>query len=64
MQVNDNGPGVVPEMADSIFEAYQTTKMHGMGLGLHLSLRDALAKSRTATTSTRTILLMICIGHV
>jgi putative DNA primase/helicase len=27
-------------------------------------LRDALAKSRTATTSTLTILLMICIGHV
>ena len=37
MQVEDNGPGVVPEMADSMFEAYQTTKTHGMGLGLHLS---------------------------
>ena len=37
MQVEDNGPGVVPEMVDSMFEAYQTTKTHGMGLGLHLS---------------------------
>jgi two-component system, LuxR family, sensor kinase FixL len=39
MQVEDNGPGVAPELADSIFEAYQTTKPRGMGLGLPLSLR-------------------------
>jgi two-component system, LuxR family, sensor kinase FixL len=38
-QVEDNGPGVAPEMAESLFEAYQTTKPRGMGLGLHLSLR-------------------------
>ena len=36
MQVEDNGPGVAPELADSIFEA---TKPRGMGLGLHLSRR-------------------------
>jgi len=39
MRIEDNGPGVAPELADSIFEAYQTTKPRGMGLGLPLSLR-------------------------
>jgi two-component system, LuxR family, sensor kinase FixL len=39
VQVEDNGPGVAPEMADSLFEAYQTTKPRGMGLGLPLSLQ-------------------------
>jgi signal transduction histidine kinase len=37
VQVEDNGPGVASEVADSLFEAYQTTKPRGMGLGLHLS---------------------------
>ena len=37
MQVEDNGPGVTPEIADRLFEAYQTTKPRGMGLGLHLT---------------------------
>ncbi|MDQ6703844.1 MAG: ATP-binding protein [Pseudomonadota bacterium] len=39
VQVEDNGPGVAPEMADRLFEAYQTTKPRGMGLGLPLSLQ-------------------------
>ena len=29
----------LPELADNIFDAYQTTKPRGMGLGLHLSRR-------------------------
>jgi two-component system, LuxR family, sensor kinase FixL len=37
IQVEDNGPGVAPEIADRMFDAYQTTKPRGMGLGLHLS---------------------------
>jgi two-component system, LuxR family, sensor kinase FixL len=37
MQVEDNGPGVAPEIADRMFEPYHTTKPRGMGLGLHLS---------------------------
>jgi C4-dicarboxylate-specific signal transduction histidine kinase len=37
LQVEDNGPGVAPEIADRMFEAYQTTKPRGMGLGLYLS---------------------------
>ena len=39
IQVEDNGRGVAPELADNIFDAYQTTKPRGMGLGLHLSRR-------------------------
>jgi two-component system sensor kinase FixL len=39
IDVDDNGRGVAPELADSIFDAYQTTKPRGMGLGLHLSRR-------------------------
>jgi C4-dicarboxylate-specific signal transduction histidine kinase len=39
IQVEDNGRGVPPELADNIFDAYQTTKRRGMGLGLHLSRR-------------------------
>ena len=39
VQVEDNGSGVAPEMADRLFEAYQTTKPRGMGLGLPLSLQ-------------------------
>ena len=39
IRVEDNGGGVAPELADNIFDAYQTTKPRGMGLGLHLSRR-------------------------
>ena len=35
--VDDNGPGVAPELAENLFEAYQTSKPRGMGLGLTLS---------------------------
>jgi C4-dicarboxylate-specific signal transduction histidine kinase len=37
IQVEDNGPGVAAEIAGRMFDAYQTTKPRGMGLGLHLS---------------------------
>ena len=39
IEVEDNGPGVAPELAPRIFDAYQTTKPRGMGLGLPLSKR-------------------------
>jgi two-component system sensor kinase FixL len=39
LRVEDNGFGVASELADNIFDAYQTTKPRGMGLGLHLSRR-------------------------
>lgn len=32
--VDDTGPGIDPKQADGIFDAFVTTKPHGMGLGL------------------------------
>jgi signal transduction histidine kinase len=36
LAVEDSGPGIDPAMLDSIFDAFVTTKSHGMGLGLAL----------------------------
>jgi C4-dicarboxylate-specific signal transduction histidine kinase len=35
--VEDNGRGVSPEVAETLFEAYRSTKPRGMGLGLAIS---------------------------
>jgi signal transduction histidine kinase len=35
--VQDTGLGIYPEKLDSVFEAFVTTKSHGMGLGLAIS---------------------------
>jgi signal transduction histidine kinase len=37
IQVDDQGPGVAPEMRERIFRPGQTTKPGGHGLGLHLA---------------------------
>lgn len=37
VEVEDNGKGISSEIADHIFELFQTTKTSGMGLGLPLS---------------------------
>ena len=37
LEVEDNGPGVPPEIRDSIFETFFTTKSEGKGSGLGLS---------------------------
>lgn len=37
IEVADNGRGIASDMADKVFEPFQTTKLHGMGLGLPLS---------------------------
>ena len=35
--VEDNGPGVAPEIADRLFGHFETSKPHGMGLGLAIA---------------------------
>jgi PAS domain S-box-containing protein len=37
VSVTDNGPGIDPTMAASLFEPYQTSKETGMGMGLSIS---------------------------
>jgi C4-dicarboxylate-specific signal transduction histidine kinase len=36
ISVGDTGPGVAPQDADRIFDAFFTTKSHGMGMGLSI----------------------------
>jgi two-component system sensor kinase FixL len=36
IQVRDNGPGLSEELIHSPFDAFQTTKANGMGLGLSI----------------------------
>ena len=37
VSVADNGPGIDPTLADSLFEPYQTSKETGLGMGLSIS---------------------------
>lgn len=37
VDVRDNGPGVAPDMVGSVFEAFNSTKPDGMGMGLAIS---------------------------
>jgi signal transduction histidine kinase len=49
IEVEDNGAGVAPEVADKLFETFETTKVHGMGLGLPLARQVALSQSGSLT---------------
>jgi len=42
-EVADNGPGIPPEVRDSLFRMGFTTKAEGNGIGLHSSANTALA---------------------
>ena len=37
IEIEDNGPGVAPDILERLFEPFETTKRRGMGLGLSLS---------------------------
>ena len=37
LRVEDSGPGIAPEMMDSLFEAFTSSKPDGMGVGLSIS---------------------------
>ncbi|MGE0710484.1 MAG: sensor histidine kinase [Planctomycetota bacterium] len=39
LEVEDEGPGVAPELAPRLFEAFQSSKPRGLGVGLYLSRR-------------------------
>jgi signal transduction histidine kinase len=46
IEIDDNGPGVAPELAENLFEAYQTSKPRGMGLGWAHPKSSNRAKAR------------------
>ena len=35
--IDDNGPGIPPELQEQMFQPFSSTKAHGMGLGLAMS---------------------------
>ena len=37
IEVTDNGPGIAPPMANRLFQAFETSKINGLGLGLAIS---------------------------
>jgi signal transduction histidine kinase len=51
ISVEDHGVGLQPEELDRLFEAFYTTKPHGMGLGLAISRSIIEAHSGRVPTS-------------
>jgi signal transduction histidine kinase len=45
ISIDDNGPGIAPEVADKIFEPFVTTKDIGEGTGLGLSIAYGVIRS-------------------
>jgi signal transduction histidine kinase len=51
--VEDDGPGLPPELAEHVFDPYVTTKEHGTGLGLAIVKKIALEHDGTVTVAQR-----------
>ena len=49
LAVEDDGPGIAPEIADRLFEPFTTTKPVGQGTGLGLAVSLALVESMGGT---------------
>lgn len=51
--VKDNGPGILPEVAENLFEPFRTTKERGTGLGLPICRTIVEAHGGHIWTETR-----------
>ena len=66
VEIEDNGPGVSPEIAQHLFEPFETSKPRGMGLGLSLSHEivkvhgGSLQWDATVATGARFVLRLPC----
>jgi two-component system, LuxR family, sensor kinase FixL len=66
VEIEDNGPGVSPDIAQHLFEPFETSKLRGMGLGLSLSLEmvkahgGSLQWDATAAVGARFVLRLPC----
>ena len=66
VEVEDNGPGVSPDIARHLFEPFETSKLRGMGLGLSLSREmikahgGSLRWDATAAVGARFVLRLPC----
>ena len=66
VEVEDNGPGVSPDIAQHLFEPFETSKLRGMGLGLSLSREmikahgGSLRWDATAAVGARFVLRLPC----
>ncbi|MBV8096390.1 MAG: MASE1 domain-containing protein [Acetobacteraceae bacterium] len=66
IEVEDNGPGVSPDIAQHLFEPFETSKLRGMGLGLWLSREivkghgGRLWWDATVVTGSRFVLRLPC----
>jgi len=50
IRIDDNGPGIRPDIADKLFEPFSTTKQTGTGLGLAMSRTIVQSHGGTITT--------------
>lgn len=53
VRISDSGPGIPPELLDTLFEPFVTTKETGTGLGLSICQRIATAHQGTLTVQNR-----------
>jgi PAS domain S-box-containing protein len=53
VQVDDDGPGIAPEIADNLFEPFATTKPPGQGTGLGLAITRQILQDHRGSVSLR-----------